>query len=494
MAFKSSKSSISGKSSSSSASTAGRARAKAEAAKIRAEYATKQKELKLAAANIDFEATKKEAEIQFEKTKLRAEMEVLDLQCEAEASSREAQILEMAEELQIVDEVASTEHHDRMERTSEYVCSQNTLKGSAFTTHLACQSHADNEKSSFDVEIMKDGASKRSQGSVKQAFEEKDDTYQPSKTKINMETNRANDTKTERKEDRNFQPYSPRWLNVHAQTFSRSKDSAVFPTPAAEPLAQYLARRDLTNSGLYQFDDKPENYRAWYASFCSTTSDIQLSAVQQLDLMIKWLGKESCEYVKRIRGVHANNPVAALKKAWERLEECYAAPEVIERSLFERLETFPNISSRNNVKLREFGDLLTEILGFKEDGYLTGLSYLDTSRGILPIVGKLPYALQEKWISAGSRYKEDNNGHFPPFWYFCEFVCYEAKKRNDPSFMNQRNVTVFSKQERPTFRRNNDRTFTVQKTDFSSAQPNKTTGADLTKICPLHNKPHSLQS
>ncbi|XP_024118967.1 uncharacterized protein LOC112140289 [Oryzias melastigma] len=497
MASKGSKSSVSGKSSVSSASTVGRARAKAEAAKIRAEYATKQKELKLEAANMEFEATKKEAELQLEKIKLQAEMEVLNLQCEAEVTAREAQVLEMAEELQVVDEASSTEHHDRMKRTGEYVRSQNTLKGSASTIHLphACQPHMDNEKCSFVVEIKKDKSINCSQEGVKRAFEEKDETNQPSNTRIEMKTKREDIRKPERNEDRNFQPYSPRWLNVHAQPFPPppSKDPAAFPTPATEPLAQYLARRDLTNSGLYQFDDKPENYRGWYASFCSVTSDIQLSAVQQLDLMIKWLGKESREYVKRIRGVYANNPAAALTKAWERLEECYGAPEVIERSLFERLETFPYLNPRDNIKLREYGDLLTEILGFKEDGYLIGLSYLDTSRGILPLVGKLPYNLQEKWLSAGSRYEEDNNGHFPPSWYFCEFVCYEAKKRNDPSFINQKNVAAFSKQERTTFRKN-DRTFTVQKTDFSLPQPIKTTGVDPNVICPLHNKPHSLQS
>lgn len=48
-----------------------------------------------------------------------------------------------------------------------------------------------------------------------------------------------------------------------------------------------------------------------------------------------------------------------------------------------------------------------EMLSAKEDGYLPGLAYLDTARGIRPIVEKLPYTLQEKWISQGSKYKEE---------------------------------------------------------------------------------------
>ncbi len=84
--------------------------------------------------------------------------------------------------------------------------------------------------------------------------------------------------------------------------------------PQAEPLAQYLARRDLISSGLYQFDDKPENYRSWYSSFTSAAREVHLSATQELDLMTKWLGKESGEMVKRIRSVHVSNPNLALQK------------------------------------------------------------------------------------------------------------------------------------------------------------------------------------
>jgi len=166
--------------------------------------------------------------------------------------------------------------------------------------------------------------------------------------------------------------------------------------PYAEPLAQYLARRDLVNSGLYQFDDKPENYLSWYSSFSSAAREVHLTATQELDLMTKWLGKESGQLVKRIRSVHVSNPNLALYKAWDRLGECYAAPEVIEKSLFQRLDSFPKISAKDHIKLRELGDLLMEIQGAKEDGYLTGLSYLDTSRGIAPVVEKLPYGLQDK--------------------------------------------------------------------------------------------------
>lgn len=60
---------------------------------------------------------------------------------------------------------------------------------------------------------------------------------------------------------------------------------------------------------------------------------------------------------------------------------------------------FSKISSNDFVRLRELGDLLMEILSVKQDGYLPGLFFLDTARGISPIVAKLPHSLQEKWVA-----------------------------------------------------------------------------------------------
>lgn len=129
-----------------------------------------------------------------------------------------------------------------------------------------------------------------------------------------------------------------------------------------------------------------------------------------------------------------------------------------------------------------------EIQGAKEDGYLTGLSYLDTSRGIGPIVDKLPFGLQEKWVSSGSSYKEENHGRFPPFEYFCNFVCYEAKKRNNPSFMYHSSTTTPTKPDKLIVRNfNTNKPISVHKMDVV------TTSVDPNRHCPLHNKPHPSQ-
>lgn len=131
--------------------------------------------------------------------------------------------------------------------------------------------------------------------------------------------------------------------------------------PATDQLAQYLARRNLVNTSFYVFDDKPENYCAWLSSYKNATQGLGLTATEELDLMTRWLGKESSNQVKHLCVVHIESPHVALVKAWEWLQECYAAPEVIEKALFTRLDEFPRVSAKENLRLQELADLLMEV-------------------------------------------------------------------------------------------------------------------------------------
>lgn len=147
--------------------------------------------------------------------------------------------------------------------------------------------------------------------------------------------------------------------------------------------------------GLNRFDDRPENYPSWKSTFLSTIGGLGLTTNEEVDLLIKWLGPESSEQARRIKAVNVHCPAAGLDMIWSRLEECYGEPEAIERALFSKL------SGRDHGRLRELGDILLELESAKDNGYLPGLSYLDTARGVGPIVDKLPFHLQEKWMSIG---------------------------------------------------------------------------------------------
>ncbi|KAL3969206.1 hypothetical protein ACER0C_029163 [Sarotherodon galilaeus] len=268
-------------------------------------------------------------------------------------------------------------------------------------------------------------------------------------------------------------------------------------TQGIQDITRYLTRRETLSTGLLQFDDHPENYWAWKASFQSAIKDLHVTAQEELGLMVKWLGVESGQQAKRIRSVHVFNPAAALNLVWQRLEECYGSPEVVENALLKKIEQFPKLNNRDNTKLRELGDVLQEIECAKDGGYLPGLSYLDTAHGVNPIVEKLPYGLQEKWIATGAKYKEEHKVAFPPFSVFSKFVKQQAKIRNNPSFVITAPANTSFKKEK-SFRGSNRQVISVHKTDIptNTSSPQNSYSKPIEspdKVCPIHKKPHPLK-
>ncbi|XP_073772958.1 uncharacterized protein [Danio rerio] len=231
----------------------------------------------------------------------------------------------------------------------------------------------------------------------------------------------------------------------------------------------------------------------------NAVSGLDLTASEEMDLLVKWLGKESAEHAKRMRSVHINQPLKGLDMIWTRLEECYGAPEVIERALFRRIESFPRISSRDYSKLHELSDLLMEIEAAKADGYLAGLTYLDTAKGINPIIQKLPFNLQEKWLSYGAGYKERYGVSFPPFEVLVDFISQQARIRNDPGFNFFTQTDSVYKTEKSSWKSNKLREVSVNKMNVSTpvhldTDKDERKSVDAEKLCPIHNKPHLLRN
>ncbi|XP_031749223.1 uncharacterized protein LOC101730954 [Xenopus tropicalis] len=264
-------------------------------------------------------------------------------------------------------------------------------------------------------------------------------------------------------------------------------------------LVRFMARREMITSGLVQFDEKPENYRAWKASFKNAIEDLHLSYKEETDLLVKWLGPESSRQVKGIRAVYVNDSCKGLQMSWQRLNEDYGAPEKIEKSLWDRIDNFGNIFERDcSKKLREFSDLVIELLAAKNEGCFLGLGNLDSARGIEDLVKKLPDSLKRKWASHGTKYKEIHNVLFPPFSYFVQFISQQAKMYNDPGFAQTFQTFGDNKPEKYRYKNTPQRSsIRVHKTEVSQATGNSSAFTDaktmdLTKGCPIHHKPHPL--
>ncbi|XP_061885884.1 uncharacterized protein LOC133636154 isoform X3 [Entelurus aequoreus] len=426
------------------------ARAKAEAAQARAAFA------------------KKEIEIKLEKARLEATLHALEKEGEAQAAAAEAAVMEDAAA--------------RLETTVEHYIHLPSLQSAHERTAEYIRKHSEPSIEPSDKEPREINTNdiKLDEGMNKVKIKESDRQHESVPTV-----------------SKDFQPQRPPENSAHnipmyttpSTVHNQYYSPAQYHSNDTNELAKYLVRSQLLTSELTKFDDKPENYLAWKSSFTNATESLDLKAGEEIDLLIKSLGPESVKHARRIRAVNINKSPAALQLIWDRLEETYGSPEAIEGALFAKLDQFPKIGPKDHLKLRELSDLLLEINSAMQEGYLHGLSYLDTARGIAPIVEKLPYGLQDRWMMEGSRYKQEYKVNFPPFTFFLQFIQTQAKARNDPSFHIQPSFISGVKKDRfGENYSNNRRTVSVHETSVTATPTN-----EPDKWCPVHNRPHALQ-
>ncbi|XP_060562315.1 uncharacterized protein LOC132721944, partial [Ruditapes philippinarum] len=82
-------------------------------------------------------------------------------------------------------------------------------------------------------------------------------------------------------------------LNPNATPFNE-KDNKII-----HGLSQFLLKKDLQLSRLTHFDDKPETFLSWKASFNNIASSLELSHHEEIDLLVKYLGPESRKFANR---------------------------------------------------------------------------------------------------------------------------------------------------------------------------------------------------
>lgn len=459
---------------SSASAAAAKARAKAEAARTRAAYA------------------KRQIDMQVEKARIEATLNALKEECEAEAASAEAQVFEAAADLDNCDLGSKASHaqatKQSLQRTGEFI-QAHFSSGQSYAL-------AQNEK---ETQAAASVPQHRHLPDIKVHCVSRD-TQQPYPSACSAEGLHPGNQRKNRPDPLPFNTdRDVPSMHTHRCTDSTNQLPPRSPLEAqgVSELAVYLARRDLVTAGLKVFDNQPASYLSWKSSFVNAVEGLSLKPSEELDLLIKWLGGESLHHAKRIRAVYVNNPFMGLNMLWRRLDKCYGSPEAIEASLFDRLNHFPKLSNRDHQKLQELGDLLLEIEAAKQEGYLPGLSFLDTARGINPIAEKLPHNVQEQWITQGSRYKREHQVPYPPFSFFVDFVYNHAEMRNDPSFAFANfGSAVFKGDGSFSKQWKSKPPLSVSKTEVGNpptSQSSKGLTVDLDRECPLHKKPHSLR-
>ncbi|KAK3105444.1 hypothetical protein FSP39_025380 [Pinctada imbricata] len=255
---------------------------------------------------------------------------------------------------------------------------------------------------------------------------------------------------------------------------------------AIQDMSNFLLKKDLLMHRFSQFDDSPINYSAWKAGFKSIINELKATPVEELDLLTKWLGTESKKFAISIRAANVYQPTQGVALIWNRLEDRFGKPEMVEASLKAKLRDFPRVTDSNPERLYDLLDLLHEINSNMSDSRYSGLlSYYDTSSGVLPIVSKLTNQLQEKWANRASQYKRTHKVPFPPFVFFIQFMQEMCELKNDPGLrISQRSFSNTGEKKKDGVR------LVVRK---SSLEEDETKQKSFSKRCPIHKSEHSLE-
>lgn len=213
-----------------STSYSSKMRAKAEAAKAALEFAAQEAQLKRA-----------EAEVSLKRTNIQTDLELLGKKREAAVAIAEYNAVKEELESQGLD---SLPRENNIERTRQYVNSMDNV-----STQL--HNMADNSSSHGGIHVN-------------------DNQYHDTLTNMNQQSTSQ-----------------PTFLNT-ANLNSRCNEQ---PNKATlSELSRFLLKKDLLMSRFAKFTDKPESYEMWKASFQAITKELEVSALEESELLIKYLG------------------------------------------------------------------------------------------------------------------------------------------------------------------------------------------------------------
>ena len=433
---------------SSTSSSASHKRAQAEGAHVRLEFARKVFEIKRKKALLQETNKIREAQYQRQQFEYEAEIELLEYEKEAAAADAEASYLEQVE---IVNQ---------------------PLQNIPLLTHVK---EKPVKSANHDSANHQTGLSQRPR-----SFTQRINTTQ------NEQTPSPTSKGQEYEIDQPPVSKSHFIFTSSKNNFSKADDShhedLNMPNKSElNCLSALFLRKDLITSRLYPFDENPCNFESWKRSFQNAMREMKASPEEELDILTRHLGKESSQYATSIRNANAATPLRGLRLLWERLEDRFGSEMLIENSIRQKLESFPNLTNDSDPKkLYELSDLLDELASIKDNPkYSIPLSFYDSPYGINLIAKKLPDSIREQWTEEASDEEDKNNGKFPTFNFFSDFVRKVSRHRNNPNY-----AFVFENTEehpeRPEYSE-----ITANKIDFQSSEMTE---------CPIHHTNHPLST
>ncbi|XP_069379882.1 uncharacterized protein [Paralichthys olivaceus] len=174
------------------------------------------------------------------------------------------------------------------------------------------------------------------------------------------------------------------------------------------------------------FTGDPIQFIEWKASFTSLIDKKNIASADKLHYLKKYVGGPAR---KTLDGIFYRNDEEAYKDAWNRLNQRYGQPFVIQRAFREKLANWPKIHPRDAEGLRAFADFLHSCQ--EAMPYVKGLDILNDCEENQKLVQKLPDWAASQWNRKATQVMTDKQ-EFPNFQDFVIFIVTEAEIACNP--------------------------------------------------------------
>ncbi|XP_070406798.1 uncharacterized protein [Nothobranchius furzeri] len=174
------------------------------------------------------------------------------------------------------------------------------------------------------------------------------------------------------------------------------------------------------------FSGDPMHFIEWKSTFTSLIDQRGISAADKLYYLKRYVTGSAR---KCIEGTFFRSDEAAYKDAWDKLNQRYGQPFIIQKSFREKLSNWPKVQSRDADGLRTFADFLNACMLAMP--HVKGLQILNDCEENQKLLHKLPDWINARWNRQVTKTLMEG-GEFPSFSDFASFLSVEAEVACNP--------------------------------------------------------------
>ena len=210
-------------------------------------------------------------------------------------------------------------------------------------------------------------------------------------------------------------PLYPSYVPQHPFRYMGSGTRGTFDS------SQHSLVHELEKLNVSTFDGAPQRFWSWHGQVQQKLSCAPVTPLQMMQYLQQHTKGQPNEMISRHLDARGEITHEDVDQIWTEFKERFGSPERIARDLISKLKQFPVVKGNDlGSQLLHLYDLCSIIKFNLTKNQHLQIMNLDDGQRI--VRSKLPSNLQEDWRTIGATYSLQNEGNYPPFAIFLQFL------------------------------------------------------------------------